>query len=93
MGGRAADGRSRAARGHCASEAGTSRETRVLDGLLLASVAAAAMQLVPLPPALLEAISPHADSIRSALYLGPPDAAAWQPISVSPASTAYASGS
>ena len=26
------------------------------------------------------------------MYLGPPDAAAWQPISVSPASTAYASG-
>ena len=47
-------------------------------------VAAAAIQLVPLPPALLAAISPHADAIRSALYLAPPDGAAWQPLSVAP---------
>ena len=40
---------------------GTSRETRVLDSLLLASVVAAAAQLVPLPSAVRAAISPHVD--------------------------------
>ena len=49
---------------------GTSRETRALDLLLLASVVAAVAQLVPLPPAVLGAVAPHADGLRSALYLG-----------------------
>ena len=42
---------------------GAPRDTRMLDGLLLASVAAAAAQLVPLPPAVQAAVSPHADAI------------------------------
>ena len=71
---------------------GTSRETRALDGLLLASVVAAAVQLVPLPSAVRAAIAPHVDGFRSALYLGPTDAAAWWPLSVSPGWTAYSLG-
>jgi O-antigen ligase len=69
-----------------------SPDTRMLDTMLIGSVAASAVQLLPLPPAVRMAISPHADQIRAALYLQPIDAAAWQPISVSPASTAYAIG-
>jgi O-antigen ligase len=37
-------------------------------------------------------LSPHAAAIRSAIYLGPTEATGWEPLSVSPASTAYASG-
>ena len=77
MGGRAADGRGRVLAVIARPTPGTSRDTRTLDVLLLASVVAAAAQLVPLPPAVLAAFSPHADWIRSAMYLGPADAAAW----------------
>jgi len=73
-------------------KAGTSRETRRLDGLLLASVAASAVQLVPLPPAVRAALSPNATRIPADVQLQPIDATAWQPISVSPVSTVYAIG-
>jgi len=66
-----------------------SRETRTLDWMLIASVAAAAAQLVPLSPALRAAVSPHAEAISSAIRLGPPDPAAWQPLSLAPGSTEY----
>jgi O-Antigen ligase len=67
---------------------GTSRETRALDGLLLASVLVAAAQLVPLPSAVRSAVAPHVDRFRSALYVGT-DPAGWWPLSVSPGWTAY----
>jgi len=65
-------------------------DTWTLDGCLLASVAAIALQLVPLPQAVRAAVSPHAVSVVSALELRPSGATAWQPISISPWSTAYA---
>src|SRR5262245_4258859 len=69
---------------------GSSSETRILDRLLLASVGASVLQLVPLPPAVRIAISPNADRIPAAIQLQPIDTLAWRPISVSPVSTAYA---
>jgi len=72
------------------STPGASRETRTLDALLVASVVAAAAQLVPLPPAIRAAVSPRAKTVVSAASLL--DGDEWQPLSVSPASTAYSIG-
>jgi O-antigen ligase len=69
---------------------GSTSETRMLDGCLLASIAAVGLQLVPLPPQVRATVSPHAASLSSALELMPGDVTAWRPIAVSPASTAYA---
>jgi len=69
----------------------TPRDTRLLDWLLIASIAAATAQLVPLPPALRAAISPHVDNISRAFLLVPIDNT-WRPLSATPASTAYAIG-
>lgn len=69
---------------------GSTRDTRTLDGCLLGSVAAVALQLLPLPAAVRTAVSPHADHVVSALELLPDHADAWRPISISPAATAYA---
>jgi O-antigen ligase len=68
-----------------------SDDARVLDGCLIASIVAVGAQLMPLPAAVLAIASPHANEIRAALYLQPPTTA-WQPISIDPASTAYALG-
>lgn len=69
-----------------------SADARQLDGWLIASVVAVSAQLLPLPPAALTAVSPHAEEVRSALYLGASQGGAWQPISIAPASTIYALG-
>src|SRR5262249_3566439 len=69
-----------------------SSDTWTLDLALLAFVLAAGVQLVPMPPAVRAVLSPHAESVRSAMHLEPTSAAAWHPLSVSPASTAYALG-
>ena len=74
------------------SKPGTSHQARALDFLLLATLVAAAAQLVPLPLWLRGAIAPHADGLRQALYLGPADPAGWWPLSVSPGWTAYTLG-
>jgi hypothetical protein len=71
---------------------GTSRDTRALDGLLLAAVVAAGAQLVPLPAAVRAAISPHVDGVRTAMYIGSADPAGWWPLSLSPGWTAYSLG-
>ena len=92
MGGHAADGGGRHSRVPGSAEPGNARETRTLDGCLLVLAAAAAVQLVPLPPALRVALSPSSSSIPAALELLPPDPAAWRPLSVAPAATAYATG-
>lgn len=59
-----------------------------MAALVLAAIAA---QLIPLPPALLRAISPSSFGIRQALSL---DARVdlWQPISIDPSSTVWALG-
>jgi O-antigen ligase len=69
-----------------------SRETRLLDTLLVITVLAAVFQLVPLPPSLGTALSPHARGLRAAYDLQSVDSPQWQPLSVSPAATAYAIG-
>ena len=71
---------------------GTSRETRALDSLLLAAVAAAGAQLVPVPAAVRAAVSPHVDGFRSLMYVGPADPAGWAPLSLAPGWTAYSLG-
>src|SRR5205085_7420897 len=71
---------------------GASRESRALDRLLLTSIVAAAAQLVPLPSAVRAAIAPHVDAVRTAMYVGPGEAAGWWPLSVSPGWTAYSLG-
>jgi hypothetical protein len=65
-------------------------DTWMLDGCLLASIAAVALQLVPLPPAIRTVASPHAAGVVSALELQASDAGLWQPISIAPWSTVYA---
>jgi O-antigen ligase len=70
---------------------GASQETRTLDRLLLAAVAAAMIQLVPIPPVVRELLSPNARAVRDAVELRPVTSA-WLPLSVSPASTAYSIG-
>jgi len=71
---------------------GTSRDTRGLDSLLMASVVAVAAQLVPLPSTVRAAIAPHVDGFRSAIYVQPADPAGWWPLSVAPGWTAYSLG-
>ncbi|HEV8693843.1 MAG TPA: O-antigen ligase family protein [Lysobacter sp.] len=63
----------------------SSGETRLLDIALIASAAAVALQLVPLPPSFLTS---NAQTVRSTLLLSPNQD--WQPVSLSPGSTAYA---
>ncbi|HEX6463922.1 MAG TPA: hypothetical protein VFZ98_05700, partial [Vicinamibacterales bacterium] len=70
----------------------TPPDTRTLDWLLIASVAAATFQLLPLPSALRAVLSPHADTIPAALQLVPIERTTWRPLSAAPASTAYAIG-
>jgi O-antigen ligase len=61
-----------------------------LDVLLLACAACAAVQVVPLPPAIRDAVSPHASAVDEALRF---DArGGMRPLSVDPASTARALG-
>jgi O-antigen ligase len=66
-----------------------SRETRVLDGLLLAVAAAAALQLLPMPPGILDAISPHAGDVFAATHFRTSVDAGWRSLSVAPWSSVY----
>jgi O-antigen ligase len=68
---------------------GASRETRMLDALLAASAAAAALQILPLPFFVQAAISPNAWRVPAAIQLQPADAT-WRTISVAPLSSLYA---
>jgi O-antigen ligase len=65
-------------------------DTWMLDCCLLVTIAAVALSLAPLPPAVRTVVSPHAAGVASALELMPADANAWRPISLAPWSTAYA---
>jgi O-antigen ligase len=65
-------------------------DSRHLDIALIATFAAVALQLLPLPPQLASAISPASAAVRSAMYLAPESRPAWQPLALSLGSAAYA---
>ncbi|PYR59688.1 MAG: hypothetical protein DMF91_14155 [Acidobacteria bacterium] len=65
--------------------------SRVLDGLLLACVACAALQLVPLPPGVRNTVSPHALTVDRALRFDA-SAAGSRTLSLDPAATVRALG-
>ena len=69
---------------------GYSRDTRLLDGAVLAILAAVAVQLLPLPAAARALLSPAADATRAALQLAPDGAPGWRSLSLAPGATAYA---
>jgi O-antigen ligase len=66
--------------------------TRALDLALVAIAAAIAVQLMPLPAAMVAALSPHAAAIRTTITFAPltPTAPSWVPLSVNPAATTIA---
>lgn len=66
-----------------------SSETRILDTALITALAAILFQIVPLTESARALLTPHADGLRSALFLSH-DMPAEQPISVTPWSTVYA---
>jgi hypothetical protein len=70
-------------------------ETRALDLALVAVFAACAIQLLPLPTAVVETLSPHAPALRRALFLPlvpAPSEGAWIPLSVVPGDSASGLG-
>lgn len=72
----------------------SSADTHLLDWALIASAVSVGLQLVPLPPLVLAAVSPQAETIRSAFLLSPMNGGngAWHPLSLTPGWTAYALG-
>ena len=66
------------------------RDTRLLDLTLLAAVAAAGLQALPLPNQLRWLLSPRIDVDRFTLLLMPEAASTWRPLSLDPAATALA---
>ena len=60
----------------------------MLDRALLLALAAAALQVVPLPQAAVAALSPHARRVAAAFSLAP--LPAWMPVSITPRDTAVA---
>ncbi len=66
------------------------RETRALDLALVALTVGVAVQLLPLPSAVVDWLSPHAAELRHALVFrgGPPPS--WVPLSIDPSATADA---
>ena len=59
---------------------------RLVDAALIAAIAAIALQLVPMPPSVQDAVAPAAREFRAAMELGAP-ARAWRPLSLDPAAT------
>jgi O-antigen ligase len=62
--------------------------SRAIDLALLATVAAAILQLVPLPPALIHALSPAAAVVDRAIHFD--SRTGWRPLSLNPPETAIA---
>lgn len=60
---------------------------RSLDAWLVAIVAVLLLQLLPLPPALVSLLSPHAADARAAVQLPVTGTAPWRPLSINPART------
>lgn len=70
------------------------KSQRALDLALIALLIAIAIQVLPLPASLVSSLSPHADSVRSAIHFskfGEP-APSWTTLTVSPAATMVALG-
>jgi hypothetical protein len=65
-------------------------ESRTLDLALLATLAATAVTVVPLPTALVAVLSPHRAVVLDALAVGPRVAHAWEPLSLDADRSAYA---
>ena len=66
------------------------RDTRVLDLTLVAAIAAAGLQVLPLPNRLRWLLSPRIDVDRFTLLLMPEAASTWRPLSLDPSATALA---
>jgi GNAT superfamily N-acetyltransferase len=64
---------------------GSDRVTRALDFVILALLTLIGLQMAPLPPVILHAVSPAAPTLQDAYTLVP--LGAWRPISVHPAAT------
>lgn len=71
-----------------------SATTRAVDRALIILLAGMALQIVPLPAAIVDAISPRADDVAAALHLAPPGASrpAWTTLSIDAAATRLAIG-
>jgi O-antigen ligase len=65
------------------------RPRRLVDAAAVAALAIAALQLVPLPPALQSVIAPEAAAFRGQMQLGAA-AGAWHPLTLDPALTRVA---
>lgn len=63
------------------------REWRALDLALVAIVAAILLQAVPLPPALVAALSPESGRVREALAFATVDGTGWAALSINPRAT------
>lgn len=59
---------------------------RLTDGAALAALSIVALQLVPLPPAVLDVLAPESRGFRQAMRLGATESA-WSPLSLDPALT------
>ena len=70
----------------------TFRHSRLLDGALVAIAGAMIIQLMPLPAAVVQSLSPHGQRVRAALQFAPltPQPDEWIALSVDPAATARA---
>ena len=64
--------------------------TRPIDVVLIAAIAVIGIQLVPLPSALIRAVSPATPALRDAYSLEP--FASWSPLSIHPAATRVSFG-
>jgi hypothetical protein len=65
--------------------------SRSLDRALVGLAIFPLLQTIPLPRALAAAISPHSIPVRAGLTLNPTGVPAWQPLSIDPRSTLWAS--
>jgi hypothetical protein len=66
------------------------RDTRTLDAALAGVALVTILELVPLPRALVDLISPQAPWARDALALGVRAPSAWSPLTIAPGDTAWA---
>lgn len=70
----------------------STKTTRQLDLSLLALVLAVAVQLVPLPAAIVSTLAPHAQPVRESLQFNLGPAPQWQTLSIDWRSTAFGLG-
>jgi O-antigen ligase len=63
---------------------------RLLDGALIASLAVVGLQLIPLPAAMRDLLSPAADRMDAALRIAGAGTDRWRPVSMQPSATLHA---